>query len=270
MYNLLIVDDEPLVRRGIKTLVDFDSLGISEVYEAENGEQALELFHANTIHIILADINMPKMNGLDFAKAIKTEDANVCIALITGYDYFDYAVSALKAGVDDYILKPVSKKDIYEVLVKLVDKCKDIGREQKLQTLTLNDNSVNSSVSDQTSEDQLLSDKPEFDDTYKAQLKQLLDENIGNPELSLGFLAEKVGLSSGYLSGIFKKLFGLSFQEYVLKKRLDKAKILLLTTNMKNYEVAESVGFEDASYFSSRFKKMFGISPKQYKHSIEN
>lgn len=249
MYHVLIVDDEPLVRRGIRTFVDFEQLNIDEVYEAADGEQALALFRAHDIHIVLADINMPKLNGLDFAKVVKSEKTDTCIALITGYDYFDYAVTALKAGVDDYILKPVSKDDIQGLLVKLVETY-DTRYKQK----------------------QMMKVQPEqvIDEaSYKGQLVTLIQAHLADPEFSLTTAAQQIGLSSGYLSGVFKKAFGMPFQAYVLNARLEQAKLLLLTTNMKNYEVAEAVGFEDASYFSSRFKKQYGMSPKQYKHSRE-
>lgn len=249
MYHLLIVDDEPLVRRGIKTFIDFEQLNIDEVYEASDGQQALKIFKDKNIHIILADINMPKMNGLDFSKAVKSEKPDTCVALITGYDYFDYAVTALKAGVDDYILKPVSKSDIHALLVKLVALCDSRYKQQKLQ--------------------ELIPEQIVDEDSYKGQLIGLIDEHLSDPEFSLSFAAKEIGLSNGYLSGVFKKAFGLPFQEYVLNARLEKAKILLLTTQMKNYEVAEAVGFDDPSYFSSRFKKHYGLSPKQFKTSRE-
>jgi two-component system response regulator YesN len=120
MYRLLVVDDEPLVRKGVVTLISFEELGIAEVMEASNGEEALEKVHSFDPHIILCDINMPKLNGLEFARFVKNEKPWIKIGIITGYDYFDYAKQALKIGVEDYILKPVSKQDIYEVLNKLV------------------------------------------------------------------------------------------------------------------------------------------------------
>jgi len=254
MYNLLIVDDESLVRRGIKAFVDFEQLQIGQVFEAENGEQALALFQEHDIQIVLADINMPKMNGLDFAIAIKAISKTVKIALITGYDYFDYAVAALKAGVDDYVLKPVSRKDITEVLAKLIEK-------HKLAQQAFSVNEVLEQIKDTDGIDET--------DTYQVQLKNIIETHISNPELSLVFIADEIGLSTGYLSGLFKKLFGLSFQDYVLKHRLDKAKLLLLSTDMKNYEIAEAIGFDDPNYFSTRFKMVFGCSPKQYKKNQE-
>ena len=256
MYNLLIVDDEPLVRRGIKTLVDFKELSIDQVFEAENGEQALKIYKEQNIQLILADINMPKMNGLDFAKAVKSgrdglqkSGDGVQIALITGYDYFDYAIAALKAGVDDYVLKPVSKKDITQVLLGLIEKHKTARQQVQIREVVTN-----------------MTNSEEVDgEDYKTQLKSIIDEEFNNAELTLTFVADSIGLSTGYLSVLFKRLFGLSFQDYVMKYRFDKAKLLLLTTDLKNYEIAEAIGFDDPNYFSTRFKKLVGCSPKQYK-----
>ena len=100
MYKLLIIDDEPLVRRGITTLVDFHVLGIEAVYEAADGQEGLVLFRQHLPDLILVDINMPRMNGLEFAKEVKALKSETQIAVITGYDYFDYAQKALKIGVD--------------------------------------------------------------------------------------------------------------------------------------------------------------------------
>ena len=122
MYKLLIVDDEPLIRKGILTLVDFEKLGITDAYEASNGTEGLRLFIQHAPQLILLDINLPVMNGLEFAQAIKALDRQAKIAMITGYDYVDYAISALKIGVDDYILKPVSKQDVTDVIAKLIQR----------------------------------------------------------------------------------------------------------------------------------------------------
>jgi two-component system response regulator YesN len=88
-----------------------------------------------------------------------------------------------------------------------------------------------------------------------------------SPDFSLGVLADEMGLSTGYLSGLFKKLFGAPFQDYLIAQRMERGKLLLLTTHLKNYEIAEKIGFEDPNYFSTRFKKEFGQTPSQYKQT---
>lgn len=249
MYRLLIVDDEPLVRRGISTLVDLHALNIGEVYEAANGEEALELFERYGPDLVLADINMPRMNGLAFAEAARAIKPDVRIAIITGYDYFDYAVKALKIGVEDYILKPLSRSDVSEVLIKLIGRLEADRSRQELTRVVSG----------------ILEKSGAAEDTqYKSAIQTIVDSELANSDFSLIVLAGQMGLSPGYLSTLFKKQFGQTFQDYVLLRRLEQAKLLLLTTNMKNYEVAQAVGFDDVNYFGTRFRKAFGLSPRQY------
>lgn len=251
MYTLLVVDDEPILIKGIRSFIDFDALSITTVLEARNGEEALELCKEHRPDIVLADINMPKMNGLDFAEAAKKLYPSVKIAMITGYDYFDYAVAALKSGVDDYILKPVSRKDIQELLQKLVEKVRETERSQEVAKLV--DGIVRSSENarDVTG--------------YKEQILVQIHANLTNEEFSLKYLANALSLSTTYLSTLFKQLFGTTFQNYMLKTRMDRAKILLLSTDMKVYEIAAAVGFDDPNYFSASFKKRFQLTPNQFK-----
>ncbi len=87
--------------------------------------------------------------------------------------------------------------------------------------------------------------------------------------MTLEQLAEHVGLSKSYLSSYFKKVTGESFIDYMLQLRVEKAKELFRQTNLKIYEVAEAVGFQDPKYFTKSFKRITGVSPNQYKEAIE-
>jgi len=250
MYRLLIVDDEPLMRRGIKLLADLKRLGIEEVHEASNGNEAMVLMNQVTFDIILLDINMPQMDGLTFAEKAKKLQPKVRICIITGYDYFEYAQKALKAGVEDYILKPVSKTDIEEVLNKMIKLITNESVHAEIETLKTN-----------VSED--------LDHTnLEVKLKNEVASNIYEPDFSLVALAEIMGFSTGHLSNIFKSIYGIPFKDYVIKQRMDRAKVLLLTTDMKNYEISREIGIEDVNYFATRFKKTTQLTPKQYKEKV--
>ncbi|MGL5259374.1 MAG: response regulator transcription factor [Lachnospiraceae bacterium] len=249
MYNLLIVEDENLVRRGIKTLVDYKTLGINEIFEAENGKIALELFEKETIHLIFADINMPKMNGLDFSKKVKELDPTVKIALITGYDYFEYALTALKIGIDDYILKPISKDDVTELLIKLIEKRKEADGISSIQKSA-----------------ELLTQNSSIEEVgFKKTVIDEIRKNINNTTFSLSTLADLTGYNTTYLSTLFKKNFGMNFRDYLLDTRLEHAKILLLSSSMKNYEISQAIGIEDANYFSACFKRKFGVTVSEFR-----
>ncbi|MFJ7664673.1 response regulator [Lysinibacillus sp. NPDC097162] len=253
MYKLLVVDDEAIIIKGIRSFVNFEELSISEVFEASNGETALEIFKNHSPDLVLADINMPKMNGLDFAITAKTIKPNVKIAIITGYDYFDYAITALKAGIDDYVLKPVSKHDIQETLKNLIAKIQATQSQHELSRLVegiLSETNINN------------------DTGYKARIQKEIDRNIANVDFSLSYLAKQMALSNSYLSSLFKSLYGKNFQDYMLSIRLDRAKIFLLSTDMKVYEIAAAVGFDDPNYFSATFKRKFDISPNQFREKM--
>lgn len=253
MYRLLVVDDEPFVRKGIVTLIPYSELGIGEVIEASNGQEALQKVRDKEPHLILCDINMPKLNGLDFVKIVKEEKPWIKIAIITGYDFFDYAKQALKIGVEDYILKPVSKQDVYEAIVKLIKKIEQEATMQEVYKTIQAENKKGVGI-DATG--------------YKKQIDAIIDANLDEENFSLSFLSKELGLSMSYLSSLFKKIYGIPFQEYILNQRLEKSKVLLLSTSLKNYEIAEKVGITDPNYFSTLFRKKFGASPNQYKSKI--
>ncbi|MEF9988649.1 MAG: response regulator, partial [Christensenella sp.] len=146
MYRILIVDDEALVRRGIKRSINWNELDIEMVAEAENGVEALEQVLENEPDIILLDICMPKMDGLEFASIVKQKYPHIKIIIITGFDDFEYARTALRAGVDDYILKPITKEMVEKVVRCQLEKLKEediknmptSADEEKSMTMLLN------------------------------------------------------------------------------------------------------------------------------------
>ncbi|MDY5964086.1 MAG: response regulator [Peptostreptococcus porci] len=251
MYTLLIIEDEELVRKGISSLIDFDKMGIGSVYEAENGEVAWDIIVEQRPDIILSDINMPHMDGITLAKKVKELDKDTHIVFLTGYDYFDYAVSALKLGADDYVLKPISKKDVENILINITNKLNQERREKAVYEL-ISENEQNPCGS--SGSDELLC---------------IINQKIYCSDFSLKDLANQMGFSTNYLSTFIKKHLGMSFQDYLTKNRIDRAKILLLTTDLKIYEIAEQVGYEDVNYFSSRFKQYVGMTPRQYQKGVQ-
>ena len=252
MYNLLIIDDEPVIRRGIKSLAILSEIGISEIFEAGNAEKCLEIIDKEQIDIIMLDINMPNTDGLTLAKMLKEKNKNFAIIMVTGYDYFEYMQTAIRLGVDDYLLKPVNKTDIELVLRRMIDKIEKIRLENRLSELNVTSENITSAENS----------------SFKA-VREYMEEHLFDSELSLGYMAENLGFNSSYLSGIIKQIYGIPFQEYVTLKRMEQAKILCLSTDMKNYEIAEEIGYEDVNYFTNRFKKTFGITPKQFKQGMK-
>ena len=243
MYSIMIVEDEYLVRQGIASLVDYEQFGMQVIAQAENGIKAWQKFQENPADILLTDINMPQMNGLELAKLVRDQAPKCHIVFLTGYDDFDYARTAIKLGADDYLLKPFSKDDVEEMLAKVQTKLDKERKKAQIQNLV--------------------------DQGQRSELEEAIHERLADSELSLKSLASQLGFSPSYLSVLIKKELGLPFQDYLIQERMKKAKLLLLTTDLKIYEIAEQVGFEDMNYFSQRFKQVVGLTPRQFKKGEE-
>lgn len=114
MYKVIVVDDEPRVRRGMRNLIPKLDSEWSVVGEAKNGYEALELVKKELPDLVITDIRMPQMNGLDLLSHLKEYPVHVVI--LSGYGYFEYAQTAVKYGAFDYLLKPLKPEDIQSVL----------------------------------------------------------------------------------------------------------------------------------------------------------
>lgn len=129
MWKLIVADDEPKIRRGLENILNWNDFNIEIVGEAEDGEIALEIIAEKKPDIILLDINMPFLNGLNLLQKLKDINNNSIVIIISGYDDFQYAQKALQFNVFDYILKPVNKKIIEEIILKAVNKLNTMEKE---------------------------------------------------------------------------------------------------------------------------------------------
>ncbi|TBL78362.1 response regulator [Paenibacillus thalictri] len=122
MYRILIVDDEPMIRKGLEKLVEQSELPIAQIRVAENGVDALEQIRNDRPDFLFTDIRMPKMDGLELCSKLTELEftANMQIVVISGYSDFEYAQKCLSYGVKEYLLKPINKKVIHDVLRKLI------------------------------------------------------------------------------------------------------------------------------------------------------
>lgn len=128
MFKLLVVEDEEIIRSKILHNVDWKGNGFSEVFEASDGIEALEIAKNNTIDILITDIQMPKMSGIDLIREIKALNRGIKSVIITAYSEFEYAKESVKLNVNDYILKPFKSKDLLEIVSRLLE---EIIRERK-------------------------------------------------------------------------------------------------------------------------------------------
>ncbi|WP_070000955.1 response regulator [Cellulosilyticum sp. I15G10I2] len=133
MYKIVLIDDEDVVRKGMRDLIPWQELELEMAGDAPDGEKGLELIKEVLPHIVFLDINMPKMDGMKLTKIVRETYPDIKIVLITGYDEFSYAREALRLGVEDYILKPITKGEVITLLEKLVIKLDGEQEAEKKQ-----------------------------------------------------------------------------------------------------------------------------------------
>ncbi len=256
IWKVLIVDDEPKIRKGLRSWIKELNLPFDIIGEASNYNEALEECKKNKPHLLLVDINMPGINGLNLIEQLKSKNYKSIIIIVSGYDDFVFVRQALRLQVYDYLLKPVPKGDFYRIMKKVNEELADKFQETNLQK-SIGDN-VN------TSDD---------DKNYSAivlRVKKYIDDNYQDEEINLSDVAKFFNINKTYLSKLMKQELGNSFVEYLTEVRITRAKELLLedTINIKMYEIAKKVGYKSQHYFSRVFKKSEGENPLEYKNKI--
>ncbi len=249
MQTLLVIEEEDIVVNEITTLAKSEFLQIENVISTNDGLQAIKYLTSCKVDFIIADINIKKFDGIAFTKRAKQLCPDVKIVLVAGFEYLDYAVSALEVGADEYVLKPLSRTDIIDVLQKVKDLQK--GDQSNIQL---------SSYSTQPRKE--MRETLEAD---KTSIANYLHDHIADPNLSLATMAKLFGFSDGYFGQLFKKLFRTTFRTYILNLRLERSKMLLLSTRWKNYEIAAAIGIQDPNYFSTCFKRKYDMTTTEFR-----
>lgn len=248
LYKVLVVDDEPFVRRGIVSQTDWASLGFEVVGEAGDGVCGLELARKLQPDLIICDIRMPKMNGIDMLKELRREGNAVSVIFLTAYDEFEYAREALKLYADDYILKPFEDGELEKVILRVKERIAwRRSREGGAEARTA-----------------IPEEKNEAKSRYIQEALRYIEAHYMESEISIRDVSGAVGLSEGHLSRMFKKETGITVMNCITRYRMSRALELLSDCRNKVYEVAEQVGYRDIAYFSNTFKKLVGMTPSEY------
>lgn len=252
--NLLIVDDEKKIRKGLLSL-PWETIGILEVYETENGTRALEMLNQHTIDVIISDIKMPGLSGLELAEYIKERRLDIAVILLTGFSDFNYAQQAIHNQVVDYLLKPLRPKEILNVVAEAVKRLEK-GRYQKKVVRQYEIATESMNLEEETAH--------LFRDVNVQCMEILIDMSRSfTQDITLNDMAKKHHFSSAYLSRMIKKETGYLFSDLLNGMRLTEAVRLLQEGNMKISLICEKTGFRDSKYFSQLFKKVIGCSPNE-------
>lgn len=250
MIKVLIVDDEKLLRKEMLLEIDWTALNCIVVGEASNGIEAIEAVDKYKPDLIISDIKMPKMDGLQMLEKLRTEKNDIEIIFVTAYDNFFYAQKSIKLLAADYLLKPLKHEELEDAILRIKE--------------TLVNKRKKNNVKNQF----YIKLMPGRKSRYTIEAIKYILNNYDNCNLSVSLIARELDISGGHISRLFKKETGYTILSYITQVRIGNAKILLSDYRYKIYEVGKLVGYRDITYFSSIFKRMEGESPSEYQSTI--
>lgn len=234
--KLLIADDEDVIRQGVAKYIRLHTDRFEKVYEAENGQEAINMMLKYHPDVILLDIQMPQKSGIDVMKEAQRLGMNPIIIILSGYDDFKYAQQAIHLGAREYLLKPLRAADILNCINTLADE--RFGPQEKEE------------------------EKLPANQFLKRAQDYITEHYMEN--ISLDDVATELGISKGYVSTLFSQNLQCGFVDYLNKIRIERACVYLEQNYFKVYEIAYKVGFRDEKYFSKVFRKLVGMSPKEF------
>ncbi len=258
-HALLIVEDNNELRSFLRDMLEDTFL----IHEAANGAEALEVAHHETLDMIISDVAMPVMDGLELVRTIKA-DSELChlpIILLSAHTSLDERIEGIETGVDDYIPKPFSASYL-KTRIRTLLRMRSELQQQYLARY------VEKSVSGDREEDDPLNrmSAPKIenlDEQFLHDVMIVMEEQMDNSDLTVEQLASAVHMGRLTFGNKLKSLTGLTTVEFIREIRLRRAKQLLENRQTNTSGAAYMTGFSDPNWFSKCFKKRFGISPSQ-------
>lgn len=241
-YRMILVEDDDQIRNGLSSFFPWEQLGFVMTGCFENGLRALEYVRGNPVDVILTDIRMPVMNGLEMLERMRLENMDAYVVILSAYRDFDYAQKAIELGVSNYIVKSTKYDELVEVF-RRIHKNLEEGR-------------VGMEISAQLP-------PPAINDESLEKLKAYIRRNIAT--VTLQSAAEYANYSPIYLSRLFKEKAGVNFISYLIQEKMQCAAELLRSPGNAIITISEAVGYSNEKNFSRAFKKYFGISPAEYR-----
>jgi two-component system response regulator YesN len=249
LYSVVVIDDHRFIRESIIHSIDWKELGAEIKGEAQNGIEANELILRLKPDIIITDIRMPGIEGLDLVDRIRGFLPRSKIIVITGFQEFEYAQRALKLGVCDLILKPIKNDELIGAVRKAIHA---IEQEKKmLQASSPEGNRAST-------------------ESYGLLIDSILDYIVQHctEDITLERVAREFQISTGYASRLIAKATGKGFVQHVCEQRIEAAKRCLSDPRMRIKEIVYACGFSEYSYFRKIFKKYTGCSPQQFRTQL--
>ncbi len=259
-YKVMVVDDEPIVRDAIATQVPWEKHRIEIVKAAAHAIEAMEFLEHHEVHLILADIQMPVINGLEMIRRTREQTMALDFIVISGYADFSYVQQSLRLGARDYLLKPFDETALLNTVIAARD-----AWEQRRLLAGLKDGGI--AVAQAAAGERTV-----YSSTV-SQVLSIIEEELSNNELTLKWIStEKLFLNENYLCKKFQDEVRQRFSTYLFEHRMLLAmRLIAKDPDVQIQNVARESGFGDnAQYFSSCFKKYTGYTPTEYRRHIHS
>lgn len=246
MYKLLIVDDEPQILEGMKRVLDWEQYGFSQVETCESTEHAISTAVDILPDIAIFDICIGKNYGYEAIRKLNELRLPTKYIIMSGYNEFKYAQEAIRCGVKDYLLKPIERSKLTQVIEKII--VEDLH------------GTIGNTNSNSLDKDPVLG--VHYDTLSKLTNRILLMIKADYAQnITLKSVAERFHMNSTYLGQLFLKESGMKFSEYLMAYRMLRARERIQSTDEKIYCIALSVGYNNLNYFYTHFQSYFGKSP---------
>jgi two-component system response regulator YesN len=238
LYKMLIVEDEWIISDSLISMNEWNMRNIVIVGTPCNGREAIEILKQEHVDFILTDIRMPEMDGLQLLQYVRENYPHIQVIIMSGYEEFAYAHTALKYSARAYVLKPIDTEELLHAIDDIIAQMPPI---EKL---------------------------PEtYRDSIVYQAKGYMQKNLGKP-ITLNDVADAIHLTPHYFGQMFKEVTGITFLHYLTKIRMEKACELLRDPRLKHYEISNLVGYTDPNYFTKVFQKIHGKTPKDFRMHV--
>ena len=238
MFTAVIIDDNPWAITDICQTFDFEHRGFTVTGKFSSGESALPMLLQSPPDLILTDIRMENMSGLDLSRVLREKGVGSLIVLISGYEQFDYAQLALRYDVFDYLLKPLDDGQADELMQRVIRRLS--GSVLPMPGSAVSQNSTL--------------------ETAVSYIEKHYMQNI-----SLQDVADAIYLNKNYLSELFSKKLGVTFTQYKNQVRVRHACLMMDAGCRSMTEIAMATGFESSSRFSKVFRQYMGMKPQDYR-----
>lgn len=264
MYRMMIVEDEKWQREGLCEYLDWSSLGVALSGAAANGAQGVDMAKSVRPHIVLTDIVMPLMNGLDMSREIRRLFPEVRIILLSGHDDFQFAKEAFSFAASEYLLKPVRRDELEQVIRRMVATLDDEDKKRVEMSVLTQAGRTCPSRQGRRDQDAVETGNAPAPDPMVAHIREIVSRQFAR-SLDLGSVSKVVNLSPYYVGELFRRHEGVGFHQYLMEYRLEQARQQIVATNHPVSDIAKSVGMKNRSYFCKLFKERFGVSPVEYR-----